>query len=65
MARLTDVGSRTFEGTGEIILENGDRAVTGKGKYYKLLLDKITKHEYKSEEWFNIKAEYDPEEIDF
>lgn len=65
VARITKVGSRTFEGTGEIILENGEKAVTAHGKYFKLPLDKITDKEFKSEEWFNIKGENDPEEIDY
>ncbi|NOX17244.1 MAG: PaaI family thioesterase [Chlorobi bacterium] len=65
VARLTEVGTRVFEGTGEIILENGDIAVTAHGKYFKIPLDKITDKEFKAEEWFKIKGENDPEEIEF
>ncbi len=65
IARLTQIGSRTFEGSGEIILENGEKAVTASGKYFKLPLNKITDKEFKSEEWFSIKGENDPHEIDY
>jgi len=65
VARLTEVGSRTFEGTGEIVLENGEIAVSAHGKYFKLPLDKITDKEFKAEEWINIKKESDPKEIDY
>ncbi len=65
VARLTEVGTRTFEGTGEIILENGEKAVSAQGKYFQLPLDKITDKEFKAEEWFNTIEENDPKEIDY
>lgn len=65
VARLTEVGSRTFEGTGEIVLENGDKAVTAHGKYFKMSLDKITDKEFQEEEWFKIEDENDPEVIEY
>jgi len=39
--RLTRNTSRVFEGTGEIILEDGTVAVEGKARYLKLPLEKI------------------------
>jgi len=63
VARLTQEGSRTFEGTGEIVLESGEKAVTAQGKYFKLPLDKITDKDFNEDEWFNIKSESDPKEI--
>lgn len=41
IGRLTSVNGRVFEGTGEILLENGDIAVTGSAKYMKIPLEKI------------------------
>jgi uncharacterized protein (TIGR00369 family) len=39
--RITRDTSRIFEGTGEILLEDGTVAVEAKGRYMKLSLDKI------------------------
>lgn len=41
IGRLTSINSRVFEGTGEIILENGEVAVAGSAKYLKMPLAKI------------------------
>jgi acyl-coenzyme A thioesterase PaaI-like protein len=41
IGRLTSINGRVFEGTGEILLENGDVAVTGSAKYLKIPLEKI------------------------
>ncbi len=42
IARITSNKDRIFEGTGEILLENGEVAVTGSAKYLKLPMDRIT-----------------------
>ncbi len=65
VARITNETSRMFEGTGEIILEDGKVAVTAYGKYLKLPIDKITDMEFTDEEWFKIKNENDPEDIEY
>ena len=41
VGRISHAGSRLFEGTGEILLPNGDIAATGAGKYLRLPIDKI------------------------
>ena len=41
VGRITRDRSRMFEGTGEIVLPNGDVAVTAFGKYMKMPLGKI------------------------
>ncbi len=41
IGRVTSINGRVFEGTGEILLENGEVAVTGMAKYLKMPLDKI------------------------
>ena len=51
VARTTKNTSRIFEGTGEIILENGDIAVTASGRYLKMPLDKIADFNENDEEW--------------
>jgi len=64
IARLTSEASRTFEGTGEIILESGEKAISATGKYFKIALDKITNKDFTEDEWFNLPKENDPIEIE-
>ena len=42
VGRVLNEGPRFFEGTGEIVLENGEIAVSAVGKYMKVPIDKIT-----------------------
>ena len=65
VARITNETSRMFEGSGEIILEDGKVAVTAYGKYLKLPIDKITDMEFTYDEWFKIESENDPVEIEY
>jgi uncharacterized protein (TIGR00369 family) len=44
--RTTRNTSRAFEGTGEIVLEDGTVAVEAKGRYFKLPLSKINLNEH-------------------
>ena len=41
VARVTSEGTRSFEGTGEIVLPNGEIAVSAEGKYIKVKIDRI------------------------
>ena len=41
VGRITKEGSRFFEGSGELLLQNGDVAVTCAGRYLKLPIDDI------------------------
>lgn len=52
IGRITSERSRTFEGTGELYLPNGDVAVEAEGKYMKRRLDQITDADFVSNEWF-------------
>lgn len=61
IARLTEVGRRTFEGTGEIMTSDGRVAVEGKGKYLKMDIDKIADFDHESDEWKVYPKESDPE----
>ena len=64
VARVTSEGSRSFEGTGEIVLPNGDIAVSAEGKYIKLTIDKIANDQFINEEWFFSGSPDDPSEIE-
>jgi len=64
VGRITKENRRLFEGTGEILLPNGEVAVEGFGKYIKLPLDEIADFDYEEQEWKAIIDEEDPKTID-
>jgi acyl-coenzyme A thioesterase PaaI-like protein len=64
VGRITKDGKRIFEGTGELILPNGDVAVTGEGKYLKLPLDDIADFDREENEWRVIPSDKDPTDIE-
>ncbi len=64
VGRITRDSGRIFEGTGEILLKNGDVAVIGKGKYIKMQLDKIAEFDEEKEEWRVSSSEADPLKIE-
>ncbi len=64
VARITRDTSRLFEGTGEILLANGKIAVSGHGKYMKILIDKMTEFDPEEEEWKVTSSDCDPITID-
>ena len=64
VGRVTSEGTRSFEGTGEILLQNGEIAVSAEGKYIKLNADKIANDEFVKNEWFYSQSLDDPSEID-
>jgi acyl-coenzyme A thioesterase PaaI-like protein len=64
VGRVTSEGTRSFEGTGEILLPNGEIAVSAEGKYIKLNADKIANDEFVKNEWFYSQSSDDPEEIE-
>lgn len=61
--RITQEDSRFFEGTGEILLPDGELAATGKGKYIKLPLEKIADFNVEEQEWKVTPSPDDP--VDF
>ena len=63
MARITENNRRIFEGTGELLLPDGDIAASAWGKYVKLPIEKISDKEFSEKEWFLI-CEDDPEELE-
>ena len=63
-ARVTKETSRIYEGSGKIILKNGEVAAEGYGKYMKLPIDKIADFDYEEQEWRVVPMKKDPKEID-
>jgi len=51
LARIVSENKRFFEGEGEIILPDGKVAVSGKGKYLKMDIEKISAADFEGEEW--------------
>jgi uncharacterized protein (TIGR00369 family) len=52
LGRITRDGSRLFEGSGEILFEDGSVAAEAKGKYLKMRLDDITRAGMDESQWF-------------
>ena len=52
VGRITRDGSRMFEGTGEIVLEDGTVAVEAHGKYVKMPIEGIVETDFTRSEWF-------------
>ena len=52
IGRITRDTPRLFEGTGEIVLDDGVVAVEARGKYMKMSLDAITDGDFDQRNWF-------------
>jgi len=64
VGRVTKDGSRFFEGCGEIVLANGDVAVSASGRYLKVPISKITDMSMDEKDWFLNPDPGDPAEIE-
>jgi acyl-coenzyme A thioesterase PaaI-like protein len=64
IGRITKASSRLFEGTGEILLQNGEIAATGAGKYLKMPIDKITEFNEEDGEWGVVLTDNEPDEVE-
>jgi acyl-coenzyme A thioesterase PaaI-like protein len=64
ITRITREEGRFFYGSGEILLENGDVAVSAEGKYMRATLGKITDKEFTETGWRIVKDDNDPQEIE-
>jgi acyl-coenzyme A thioesterase PaaI-like protein len=64
VGRVTFEGSRSFEGTGEIILPNGEIAVSAEGRYLKVSIDTMVKEAEAEDEWIFEDNAFGPAEID-
>ena len=60
IGRITKEGNRFCEGTGDLLLKNGDVAVSCKGRYLKLPLDDIADFDRDDNEWRVIQSSDDP-----
>ncbi|NOQ66058.1 MAG: PaaI family thioesterase [Desulfobacterales bacterium] len=60
IGRITKDSSRFFEGTGELLLQDGTVAVTGHGKYLKVPLEKIVDFDVDHQEWQVVQSNDDP-----
>ena len=63
VARITRDSSRLFEGTGEILLNDGTVAAEASGKYLKMPIETIAAGEFSDTQWFPDAAPL-PGEID-
>ena len=64
IGRITKDGSRFFEGTGELLLEDGTVAAEGHGKYLKAPLEKIADFDVEAQEWKVVTLPDDPEKVE-
>jgi len=64
IGRITRDSSRLFEGTGEIVLKNGDIAVSASGKYLKMSIEKIADFNKEEQNWRVELSDDDPNELD-
>jgi acyl-coenzyme A thioesterase PaaI-like protein len=60
IGRITKEERRVFEGTGELLLSDGEIAAEGYGKYMKLPLEKIADFDFDEQEWKVTPSEGDP-----
>ena len=65
VGRIVKEGSRIFEGTGEILLEDGSVAVEGQGRYIKMPLESIADFDRDAQEWKVVPRPGDPVEADW
>jgi len=65
ITRLTKQDRRFFEGSGEILLPDGNIAAAGKGRYLKLPIEKIaSQFTAAPDDWMISRSKEDPEEIE-
>ena len=64
VARITRDTRKLFEGSGEILLQNGEIAVTGQGKYWKIPMDEMTEFDPQEQEWQVFSSDSDPLKFD-
>ena len=64
VGRIVRREGRSFEGTGEILLPNGEVAAAGVGKYVKLPIARIADFDLEAEQWAPTISPDDPVEIE-
>jgi acyl-coenzyme A thioesterase PaaI-like protein len=61
IGRIEKDGKRFFEGSGEIVLDDGSVAISGKGKYMKMSIGNIADMDVEGGEWQVLDESDDPE----
>ena len=64
IGRITNDSKRFFEGTGEILLDDGSIAVEAEGRYLKMDLEKIADFDYEEQQWKVVERLDDPDFFD-
>jgi uncharacterized protein (TIGR00369 family) len=64
IGRITHRKGRFFEGSGEILLSDGSKALEAKGRYMELPLEKIAQSEIDELEWGVVPLPEDPTELE-
>jgi acyl-coenzyme A thioesterase PaaI-like protein len=64
VGRVTSEGTRSFEGTAELILPTGEIAVSAEGKYMKMSAEKIVNDQFVNDDWYITESPDDPSEIE-
>jgi uncharacterized protein (TIGR00369 family) len=64
IGRITKDSSRFFEGTGELLLQDGTVAAKGHGKYLKVPLEKIADFDVDHQEWHVVHSDNDPKSFE-
>ncbi len=64
MGRITFEGNRSYEGTGEIILANGEVAVSAEGRYLKVNIGNFANESRLEDDWILEDSTDEPEEIE-
>lgn len=64
VGRITRNTRKIFEGTGELLLENGEVAAEAWGKYFIVPIESAAGEDFTAKDWHYLE-ESDPEEIDF
>ncbi len=62
--RIVKNSSRSFEGSGEVLLPDNSVAATGHGRYLKIPLEKIADFDADAQEWRVVNSPDDPQEFD-
>ena len=65
VGRISEESSRSFVGTGELLLPDGTVGASGRGKYLKLPLERIAEFDIAAQEWRVSPSEADPVEFTF
>jgi len=64
IGRMTKDTRRFFEGTGELLLPDGQVAAEGRGRYMRLPLERITSGSFSAAEWRVTPGTNDPMEVE-